>query len=44
VFAGTGALASQVAATRRQATGLATAALAAAFVLRVVADTSSGAT
>jgi ABC-2 type transport system permease protein len=42
VFAGIGALASQVAATRRQATGLATAVIAATFVARVVADTSSG--
>ena len=42
VFAGIGALASQVAATRRQATGLATGTLVTAFVLRVVADTSSG--
>jgi ABC-2 type transport system permease protein len=43
VFVGVGALASQVAPTRRQATGLATAALAAWFVLRVIGDTSSGA-
>jgi polyether ionophore transport system permease protein len=43
VFVGVGTLTSQVAATRRQATGLATAALAVWFVLRVVADTSPGA-
>lgn len=43
VFAGVGALASQLAPTRRIALELGMAALAALFVLRVVADTSSGA-
>ena len=41
VFVGVGALASQVAPTRRLALGIGSAALAVAFVLRVVADTSS---
>jgi ABC-2 type transport system permease protein len=41
VFAGVGALASQVAATRRVALELAAAVLALAYALRVVADTSS---
>jgi ABC-2 type transport system permease protein len=41
VYAGAGALASQLAATRRLALELATAALAIGFVLRVVADTSA---
>ncbi len=40
VFAGVGALASQVAATRRVAMELAAAVLALAYALRVVADTS----
>jgi len=43
VFAGIGALASQVAPSRRVALELGMAALAVLFVLRVVADTSSGA-
>lgn len=43
VFAGVGALASQVAPTRRLALELGIVVLAVAFVLRVVADTSSGA-
>ena len=43
VFAGIGALASQLAPSRRVALELGMAALAALFVLRVVADTSSGA-
>jgi polyether ionophore transport system permease protein len=43
VFAGIGALASQLAPTRRIALELGMAALAVLFVLRVVADTSSGA-
>jgi len=42
VFAGVGALASQLAPTRRLALELSTAALALAFLLRVVADTGSG--
>jgi len=41
-FAGVGALAAQLAPTRRLALELATAALALAFLLRVVADTASG--
>jgi polyether ionophore transport system permease protein len=43
VFVGVGALASQLAQTRRQAIELAMGALALAFVCRVVADTVSGA-
>lgn len=43
VFAGIGALASQLAPTRRMALELGMAALAVLFVLRVVADTSAGA-
>ncbi len=43
VFAGIGAVVSQVAPTRRIALELGMAVLAVAFVLRVVADTSSGA-
>jgi ABC-2 type transport system permease protein len=43
VFAGVGALASQVAPTRRTATGLASVVLVVAFALRAVADTTSGA-
>ena len=43
VFAGVGALACQLAPTRRVALELGMAALAVLFVLRVVADTSSGA-
>ncbi|HET6849892.1 MAG TPA: hypothetical protein VFH74_13580 [Gaiellales bacterium] len=42
VFAGVGALASQIGSTRRAASSLAAVALGAAFALRVVADTSSG--
>jgi ABC-2 type transport system permease protein len=42
VFAGVGAVASQLAPTRRMATGLATGLLAIAFALRYVADLSSG--
>ena len=42
VFVGVGALASQLAPTRRLALGLATATLALGFLLRVVADTSNG--
>jgi polyether ionophore transport system permease protein len=42
VFASVGALTSQLAATRRLALGLATAALAAALLLRVMADTAGG--
>jgi ABC-2 type transport system permease protein len=42
VFAGTGALASQLAPTRRAATELCVGVLALSFTLRVVADTSSG--
>jgi polyether ionophore transport system permease protein len=42
VFAGVGALASQIAPTRRMATGLATAVLGIAFALRAVADSSGG--
>ncbi len=42
VFVGVGALASQLAPTRRLATELSAAALGVAFVLRVVADTSGG--
>jgi ABC-2 type transport system permease protein len=41
VFVGVGALAGQVAPTRRMATGMAGAALAVALLLRMVADTSS---
>ena len=41
VFVGVGAVASQVAPTRRAATGIAGAALALALLLRMVADTSS---
>lgn len=43
VFAGVGALASQLGATRRVALELGMGAVAVAFVLRVVADTSPGA-
>jgi ABC-2 type transport system permease protein len=43
VFAGVGALVSQVAPTRRLALELGMVALAFAFLLRVIADTSSGA-
>ncbi|MGO9882830.1 MAG: polyketide antibiotic transporter [Solirubrobacteraceae bacterium] len=43
VFVGVGALASQLAQTRRQAIELAMGALALAFVCRVIADTASGA-
>ena len=42
VFVGVGAVASQVAPNRRLALGIGSAALAAAFVVRVVADTASG--
>jgi len=42
VFAGVGALTSQLAATRRLALELGTAALALAFLLRVVADMANG--
>ncbi len=42
VFVGVGALASQLAPTRRLAVELSAAVLAIAFVLRVIADTSSG--
>jgi ABC-2 type transport system permease protein len=42
VFAGIGALACQLAPTRRVASGLASAVFAIAFAMRVVADTSSG--
>jgi ABC-2 type transport system permease protein len=42
VFVGVGALASQLAPTRRGALGLATAVLAGCFLLRVVADVGSG--
>jgi ABC-2 type transport system permease protein len=42
VFASAGALASQLAATRRFALGLALGAVAAAFLLRVIADLGSG--
>jgi ABC-2 type transport system permease protein len=42
VFAGLGALASQVTSTRRGALGLSGAVLALAFLLRVIADTSTG--
>jgi ABC-2 type transport system permease protein len=42
VFAGVGALASQLASTRRLALELSTAALTLALVLRVIADTASG--
>ena len=41
VFAGVGAVASQIAPTRRMATGIGGAALALALLLRMVADTSS---
>ncbi|HLY47675.1 MAG TPA: hypothetical protein VKR21_00630 [Solirubrobacteraceae bacterium] len=43
VFAGVGALASQLASTRRQALELGGAMVALSFLLRVVADTSTGA-
>lgn len=43
VFAGFGALASQLAGTRRVATGLSFGVLAAAFLLRAISDTASGA-
>jgi ABC-2 type transport system permease protein len=43
VFAGVGAVASQLAPSRRIAMGLGTTAVAAALLLRVVADTSDGA-
>ena len=42
VFVGVGAVASQVAPNRRLALGIGSSVLAVAFVLRVVADTSSG--
>jgi polyether ionophore transport system permease protein len=42
VFVGVGAVASQLAPTKRMATGLATCVLVIAFALRTVADTSSG--
>jgi ABC-2 type transport system permease protein len=42
VFAGVGALASQIAPARRVATAMAGSALAAALLLRMVADTASG--
>jgi ABC-2 type transport system permease protein len=42
VFAGVGALASQLAPTKRLATALSTAVLAIAFLLRAVADTAPG--
>jgi ABC-2 type transport system permease protein len=42
VLAGVGALASQLAPTRRLATGLSAGVLAIAFVVRAVADTASG--
>src|SRR5207342_783082 len=42
VFAGVGALASQIAPTKRLALALATAGLGFAFLLRVIADTSTG--
>lgn len=42
VFAGVGALASQLASTRRLALELSTAVLTVALVLRVIADTASG--
>jgi ABC-2 type transport system permease protein len=42
VFAGFGALASQIAPTRRLAFALASAVLGLAFLLRVIADTSTG--
>jgi ABC-2 type transport system permease protein len=41
VFVGVGAVASQIAPTRRMATGIASAALGFALLLRMVADTSS---
>ena len=41
VFVGVGALAGQIAPTRRMATGIAGAVLAAALLLRMIADTSS---
>jgi ABC-2 type transport system permease protein len=44
MFLAVGALASQLAATRRQATGLGAAVLGAAFVLRLAADSGSGLT
>jgi ABC-2 type transport system permease protein len=43
VFAGVGALTSQLAATRRLATGLAAATLTLALLVRVTADTAAGA-
>ncbi len=42
VFVGVGAVASQIAPTRRLALGIGSCVVAVAFVLRVVADTSSG--
>jgi ABC-2 type transport system permease protein len=42
VFAGVGAVASQLAPTKRVATGISSGVLAIAFALRAVADTSSG--
>ena len=42
VFAGVGALASQIAPTKRLALALASAVLGLAFLLRVIADTSTG--
>jgi polyether ionophore transport system permease protein len=42
VFAGVGALASQLAPTRRLAIGLAVAALTLSFLVRVIADTAGG--
>ena len=42
VFVGVGAVASQLAATKRLATGLSTAVLTIAFALRTIADTTSG--
>jgi ABC-2 type transport system permease protein len=42
VFAGAGALASQIGSSRRSASSLAALALGVSFALRVVADTSSG--
>lgn len=42
MFLAAGALASQLAATRRQAAGLAAAVLGAAFVVRLIADSAAG--
>jgi len=42
VFAGVGAVASQLAPTKRMATGISTGVLVVAFALRTVADSSSG--